>query len=72
MDSLAVVSKQAASNDGGKHFEVLLAICAWCKQVRDHDGEWKDMDLVAPEPDAPVTHSLCPTCARKMAVDPNP
>ena len=43
--------------------EQLLAICAWCRSVRNADGTWIPLhDFVAGS--VLVTHSMCPECAR--------
>lgn len=42
----------------------LLPICAWCKQIRDDRGYWKQVEVYLAE-HTPVrfTHGLCPKCA---------
>ena len=41
----------------------LLPICAWCKQVRDDEGYWGEIEtFVSARSDAQFTHSICPSC----------
>jgi PAS domain S-box-containing protein len=45
----------------------LLPICAWCKQVRDDEGYWEEIEtFVAARSDAHFTHSVCPSCLEGM------
>ena len=41
----------------------LIPICAWCKQVRDDDGYWHEVDrFIATHTGADITHGICPEC----------
>ena len=41
----------------------LIPICAWCKQVRDDDGYWHEVDrYIATQTGADITHGICPQC----------
>ncbi|MBI1320477.1 MAG: GAF domain-containing protein [Candidatus Hydrogenedens sp.] len=42
-----------------------LPMCAWCRDIRDTDGEWQSLQQFV-ETAARVTHSICPKCARAM------
>jgi GAF domain-containing protein len=45
--------------------EQLIAMCAWCRNIRSPDGSWSSPhDYVAQS--GMVTHSLCPDCGRKL------
>jgi GAF domain-containing protein len=45
--------------------EKLLPLCAWCRNIRNPDGSWRSLhDYVASV--MPVTHGMCPDCAKKM------
>jgi DNA-binding response OmpR family regulator len=45
------------------HEHELLPICAFCRKVRDGDGEWHTLeDYVAQRTQADFTHGICPTC----------
>lgn len=41
----------------------LLPICSHCKQIRDEDGQWHQIELyIATHSNAEFSHSLCPKC----------
>ncbi len=41
----------------------LLPICAWCKQVRNDQGYWKNLEAYLREHlDVDFTHGMCPAC----------
>jgi len=41
----------------------LLPICAFCRKVRDNDGEWYSIeDYLARRTQADFTHGICPDC----------
>ena len=43
-----------------------LPICSVCKNVRDDQGYWSQIELyIANHSDAEFSHSLCPDCAKK-------
>ena len=42
----------------------LIHICAWCKKIRDDQGDWKDIEtFLAAHSQAHFTHGICPACA---------
>jgi hypothetical protein len=44
----------------------LLAICSFCKRIRNTDGSWKLLDkYIADRTETEFTHGLCAPCARK-------
>ena len=44
----------------------LLPICASCKNIRDDDGQWQQVETyVRDRTEADFTHSLCPNCVGK-------
>ena len=46
----------------------LLPICAWCKNVRDDDGYWTQVEAyVARHSKAEFTHCICPSCYDRTA-----
>jgi PAS domain S-box-containing protein len=46
----------------------LLPICAWCKQVRNDDGYWKDLEtFLRDHLDVDFSHGMCPACLRQVA-----
>jgi len=44
----------------------LLPICAWCKRIRDDEGNWQQIEsYITVHSEADFTHGICPDCARK-------
>jgi hypothetical protein len=44
----------------------LLPICAACKNIRDQNGRWRQMEAyISEHSDARFSHGMCPDCARK-------
>jgi PleD family two-component response regulator len=44
----------------------LLPMCAWCKRIRDEQGEWVALEnYIKQYSNADVTHGICPECAGK-------
>ena len=45
----------------------LLPLCAWCKQVRDDAGYWREIETyVSARSGAQFTHSICPSCLEEV------
>jgi hypothetical protein len=48
----------------------LLPICASCKQIRDDDGYWTQIEVyIRDHSEAQFSHGICPACARKLYPD---
>lgn len=48
----------------------MLPICAWCKQIRDDNGYWTQVEsYIAGHSAAEFTHCICPACYDQLAVD---
>ena len=48
----------------------LLPICSGCKQIRDDDGYWRQVEsYLAAHADVTFTHGICPSCVRKQYPD---
>jgi hypothetical protein len=61
---------QAALNEV-KQLSGLLPICAWCKRIRDEDGNWEPMETyITVHSEADFTHGICPDCAKKYHTAP--
>lgn len=44
----------------------IIAMCSFCKKIRDVDGSWADVDsYIAKYTQADVSHSICPACIPK-------
>ena len=47
--------------------ELLLPICAWCKQIRDDDGSWQNLEsYVTENSNTAFSHGICNHCADKQ------
>jgi hypothetical protein len=45
----------------------LVAICAWCKRLRDEGGSWLQMEkYIESHSKAKFTHGMCEDCLRKL------
>lgn len=46
----------------------LLPMCAWCKRIRDEDGNWHPLEkYISEHSSSDVTHGICPECKAKMS-----
>jgi len=71
-----LVAKEVAENKNQEleramaHIETLsglLPICSSCKQIRDEDGEWNQIEsYIASHSEAEFSHSLCPDCFMRL------
>lgn len=44
----------------------MLPICAWCKNIRDDQGYWQQIETyIRDHSEADFSHGICPACARK-------
>ena len=44
----------------------LLPICAWCKKIKDDQGDWNHLEnFISKHSNADFTHSICPECRQK-------
>lgn len=45
----------------------LLPICSSCKNIRDVEGEWSNMELyIQKHSEAKFSHTICPDCAQRL------
>ena len=48
----------------------LLPICSYCKQIRDDQGYWSQMEAyIGARSEAQFSHSICPECAKEHFPD---
>lgn len=48
----------------------ILPTCAWCKQIRDADGQWHPIKTyISERSEAAFSHSICPECSKKFSAD---
>ena len=53
--------------DNIKTLEGLLPMCANCKNIRDDDGYWQQVEVyIRQHSKAKCSHSICPKCARQL------
>jgi len=51
----------------------LLPMCAWCKQVRNDQGYWQELEAYfTQKANAQITHGICPDCSEKLRMDTEP
>lgn len=44
----------------------VLPICAWCKKIRDENGEWHTVEVyLQTHTEVDLTHSICPDCRKE-------
>lgn len=61
-----VSAELAEASANIKTMSGLLPICASCKQVRNDDGYWQQVEVyIQNNTDATFTHGLCPGCSEK-------
>ncbi len=53
-----------------KQLSGLIPICAHCKDIRDDDGYWNEIErYISRRSEVTFTHGICPDCARKYFPD---
>lgn len=63
----ALVAKLEAALAEVQALSGLIPICAWCKQVRDDQGFWQQVEgYVSAHSQATFSHSVCPACLPKL------
>jgi hypothetical protein len=56
--------------DNIKTLEGLLPMCANCKNIRDDDGYWQQVEVyIRQHSKAEFSHSICPECAHQLYPD---
>ena len=56
--------------DSIKTLEGLLPMCANCKNIRDDDGYWQQVEVyIRQHSNAKLSHSICPECAHQLYPD---
>jgi hypothetical protein len=56
--------------DNIKALEGLLPMCAKCKNIRDDDGYWQQVEVyIRQHSNAKCSHSICPECAHQLYPD---
>ena len=61
------ITEQIKAQEELKTLKGLLPICASCKKIRDDEGYWTQLETyIHDHSQAEFTHSLCPSCAKKL------
>jgi sigma-B regulation protein RsbU (phosphoserine phosphatase) len=56
-----------------KRLQGLLPICAWCKNIRDDQNYWHQIDeYISEHSDVQWTHGICPSCLENVKATVNP
>ncbi len=50
-----------------KTLQGLLPMCAWCRNIRDDKGYWKNLEAyIREQTDTVFSHGICPKCMKKI------
>ena len=50
-----------------KKLEGIIPICSYCKQIRDENGAWSQLErYIHDHSGAQFSHGICPQCEEKM------
>ncbi len=61
------ITEQIKAQEELKILKGLLPICSSCKNIRDDEGYWTQLEkYIQDHSEAEFTHSLCPPCAKKL------
>lgn len=61
------VKELTAALDNVQMLSGLLPICAWCKNIRNDQGYWQQLETYLSEhTEAEFSHGICPDCAKKI------
>lgn len=61
------LSEREKALDEIKILKGLLPICASCKKIRDHQGEWQQMETyIHHHSEATFSHGVCPECYQTL------
>ena len=65
-----LLQKLQAANSEIKTLHGLLPICANCKNIRDDEGYWIQIEsYIENRSDAHFSHGICPECAKRLYPD---
>ncbi|MEO8168910.1 MAG: response regulator, partial [bacterium] len=66
---LRVADRMHALRTEVKQLEGLLTICAYCKNIRDENNTWQQIEgYIAKRSEAEFSHGYCPECYEKHIV----
>ncbi len=66
-EQLAALNQELSEAlDTINNLEGILPICMFCKQIRDDNGQWNQLEAyISNHSEADFSHSVCPACAAK-------
>jgi PAS domain S-box-containing protein len=69
-DRERLIKELKTALDEIKTLHGIIPICSFCKRIRDDRGYWNNVEVYVKEhSEAILSHSLCPSCARKQYPD---
>ncbi len=69
-DRERLIENLQQADDTIRQLKKFLVLCAACKQVRDKNGQWYDLDTyIWKHTDTKFSHSICPKCTEKLYPD---
>lgn len=69
-DRIAAEHKMKDALSQVKTLEGLIPICAHCKNIRDDEGDWKQLEqYITEHSEAEFSHGICSECAKKHYPD---
>ena len=69
-EKAVAIDELEAALDQVKLLQGFLPICASCKQIRDDQGYWNQLETyLSHHADVVFSHCLCPECARRLYGD---
>jgi PAS domain S-box-containing protein len=64
---VAEITQLRNALDQVKTLEGLIPLCAWCRKIRNDEGDWTSLEqYLADHTDASVTHGICSACAANL------
>ena len=67
LEKMELISKLQDALDRIKLLRGIIPICSACKNIRDDQGYWNNIEnYIKEHSDADFSHGICPDCARKL------
>ncbi|MBC7472749.1 MAG: response regulator [Candidatus Sericytochromatia bacterium] len=61
----ALTMELKVSQERIKLLKGLIPVCLWCKQARDDDGYWQQVEIyVSTHSESMFSHAVCPNCSK--------
>jgi len=66
--SYLYLMKERKARDDIKTLEGIIPICSYCKNIRDDEGSWKQLEAyIYNHSEAKFSHGICPNCLPKFS-----